>query len=119
METASVNLTEMEIIALKTITNSDYYESGRESVVWDFSVYDICSIAKRSRAGVFSSLVQKGLIVISEKEKPYITDGNGNKTRNKYYERGGANHGTIYITKEGYNLLDQLEMIDEFGHFKN
>ena len=116
METATINLTEMETIALKTITQSDFYESARESVVWDFSVYDICSISKRSRAGVFSSLVQKGLIFIQEKEKPFVLR-DGVKTRNKYYDRNS--HGTIYITKEGYALLDQLEMIDEFGHFKN
>ena len=113
--TTAMYLTPLELEALQTSTCSDYYENGRESVVWDFSVYDICSIAKRSRSGVYSSLVQKGLIVITEKEKPYITDGNGNKIRNKYYSKD--DHGTIYITETGYATLDQLGLINEYGSF--
>jgi helix-turn-helix protein len=115
MET--MNLTALEKQALQTITYSDFYERGRDSILWDFSVYDICTIAKRSRAGVYSSLVQKGLIEITEKERPYTLNENGEKIRNKYYERGGTNFGTIRITKDGYALLDKLELIDEDGCF--
>ena len=116
MET--MNLTALEKQALETITYSDFYENGRNSILWDFSVYDICTIAKRSRAGVYSSLVQKGLISITERERPYTINENGEKVRNIYYERGGTNFGTIRITPLGYELLDTLELIDEDGHFK-
>jgi hypothetical protein len=112
------NLTALELQALETITYSDFYERGRDSILWDFSVYDICTIAKRSRSGVYSSLVQKGFIEITEKERPYTTDENGNKIRNKYYERGGTNFGTIRITESGYAALDELNLIDEDGYFK-
>ena len=115
METTTTTLTPLELTALQTITQSDFYENGRESVVWDFSVYDICSIPKRSRSGVYSSLVQKDLIVISEKEKPYIINENGDKVRNKYYDKNSF--GTIYITETGYALLDSMGLIDEYGHF--
>lgn len=113
-----VKLTSLELQALRTITYSDFYENGRNSILWDFSVYDICTIAKRSRSGVYSSLVQKGFIVITEKERPYILNEKGEKIRNKYYERGGTNFGTIYITPEGYAALDKLNLIDEDGLFK-
>ena len=112
------NLTALELQALETITYSDFYERGRDSILWDFSVYDICTIAKRSRSGVYSSLVQKGFIEITEKERPYTTDENGNKIRNPYYERGGTNFGTIRITPIGYAALDALDLIDEDGYFK-
>jgi len=112
-----VKLTSLELQALQTITQSDFYEQGRKSITWDFSVYDICTIPKRSRSGVYSSLVQKGFIVITEKEKPYILNENGEKIRNIYYERGGTNFGTIYITPEGYAALDKLKLIDEYGSF--
>ena len=114
----NMNLTALEKQALETITYSDFYERGRQSILWDFSVYDICTIAKRSRSGVYSSLVQKGLIESTEKERPYILNEDGTKKRNPYYERGGTNFGTIRITEAGYALLDKLELIDEDGNFK-
>ena len=112
------NLTPLELQALKTITCSDFYENGRDSIVWDFSVYEICDIPRRSRAGVYSSLVQKGLIVITEKEKPYTVDAAGNKIKNRFYSRE-ANFGTIQITETGYALLDEMKLINEHGHFNN
>jgi|LakMenE01Jun11ns_1017448.scaffolds.fasta_scaffold9756706_2 hypothetical protein len=116
--TSTINLTSLELQALHSITYSDFYEQGRQSITWDFSVYDICSIPKRSRSGVYSSLVQKGIIVITEKERPYTTDKDGNKIRNIYYERGGTNFGTIRITEFGYATLDNLDLINEYGEFK-
>jgi len=113
----TTRITSLELQALQTITHSDFYEQGRKSITWDFSVYDICTIAKRSRAGVYSSLVQKGFIVITEKERPYTLNENGEKIRNIYYERGGHNFGTIRITPEGYAALDKLKLIDEYGSF--
>ena len=115
MET-TITITELELIALKSITYSDFYENGRESVVWDFSVYDDCSLKGKTRSGVFSSLSQKGLINITEKEKPYVLDENGNKVKNKWYSREG-NFGTLKITDLGYEILDSLNLIDEDGRF--
>ena len=111
------NLTDLEIQALKAITYSDYYEQGRESIIWDWSAYDNCSLTGKTRSGVFSSLVQKGIIHVSEAEKKFIKDENGNKILNRYWSRDGLNFGTIYITKEGYELLDSKNMIDEYGRF--
>ena len=113
----NTKLTPLELQALHSITYSDFYERGRDSILWDFSVYDICTIPKRSRSGVYSSLVQKGIIVITEKERPYTTDKDGNKIRNIYYQRGEPNFGTISITTEGYAALDTLKLIDEHGYF--
>jgi len=115
METT--NLTELEIIGLKSITHSDFYENGRDSITWDFSVFDSCPLKGKTRSGVFSSLSQKGLVNITEKEKPYTIDENGNKVRNRYYERGGANFGTIRISQLGYEVLDSKKLIDEYGSF--
>jgi len=116
MET-SIHLTDLELIALETITQSDFYENGRNSILWDFSVFDICPLKGKTRSGVFSSLSQKGLVNITEKEKPYTIDENGNKIRNRYYERGGTNFGTIQITQLGYEVLDSKNLINEYGSF--
>ena len=113
----NTNLTDLELQALKAITYSDFYENGRESILWDFSVYDCCPFNGKTRSGVFSSLVQKGLINIQEGEKKFIKDENGNKILNKYWSRDGLNFGTIYITKNGYELLDSKNLIDENGSF--
>ena len=111
------NLTDLELQALKAITHSYFYENGRESILWDYSVYDCCPFTGKTRSGVFSSLVQKGLIHIQEAEKKFIKDENGNKIPNKYWSRDGLNFGTIYITKEGYELLDSKNLINEYGSF--
>jgi hypothetical protein len=113
---STVNLTSNELIALKSITYSDFYENGRESVVWDFSVYDDCPLKGKTKSGTFSSLVQKGLVFTQEAEKKYITDNQGNKVINKFWSRD-CNFGTLYITEAGYQLLDQLQLIDENGRF--
>jgi hypothetical protein len=113
----AINLTELELIALKSITQSDFYENGRNSIPWDFSVFDACPLKGKTRSGVFSSLSQKGLINITEKEKPYTIDENGNKIHNRYYERGGTNFGTIQITQLGYEVLDSKNLINEYGSF--
>jgi len=112
-----MDCTTLELQGLQSITNSDFYECGRNSIVWDFSVYDVCTIPKRSRAGVYSSLVQKGLVRITQAEKKYVLDKDGNKTLNRYWERGGLNFGTIAITTEGYAFLDSAGLIDTYGHF--
>ncbi len=114
-----MELTNFELQALKSITHSDFYEQGRDSITWDFSVYDICPIPSRSRAGVFSSLVQKGIIQITEAEKKYIKNPDGTKVLNRYWSRDGLNFGTIRITPEGYAFLDSLNLINEYGNFNN
>jgi len=117
MTTSNIQLTDLEIQALKAITYSDFYEQGRDSIVWDWSAYDCCSFTGKTRSGVFSSLVQKGIIHVTEAEKKFIKDENGNKILNKYWSRDGLNFGTIQITKEGYELLDSKNLIDEYGRF--
>ena len=111
-------MTELELVGLKTITKSDFYENGRESVAWDFSVYDISPLKGRVRSGVYSSLSQKGIVKVTLPEKKFITDENGNKKLNRSYQRG-QNHGTIRITELGYSVLDSMKLIDEYGYFIN
>jgi hypothetical protein len=112
-----MEITKLELQGLQTITRSDFYEQGRDSITWDFSVYDICSLKGKTRSGVFSSLSQKGLIEIVEKEKTFILNEKGEKVRNPYYFKGEPNFGTIRITKLGYSKLDELGLIDEYGYF--
>ena len=117
MDELNCTITELEIEALKAITHSDFYENGRESVLWDYSVYDACSIPSRSRGGVFASLSTKGIITIYEGEKKFNIAADGTKTLNEYWSRDGLNFGTMLITQPGYALLDQLQLIDENGFF--
>ena len=112
-----MEITKLELQGLQTITRSDFYEQGRDSITWDFSVYDICSLKGKTRSGVFSSLSQKGLIEITEKEKTFILNEKGEKVRNPYYFKGALNFGTIRITELGYSKLDELGLIDEYGYF--
>ena len=114
----SNTLTPLEITALKSITQSDFYENGRDSVVWDYSVYDFCPLKGKTRSGVFSSLSQKGFVIITEKDKRYNTDANGNRTKNPYYD-SSCNFGTLLITPSGYTALDNLNLISEWGSFIN
>ena len=116
METSST-LTPLEITALKSITHSDFYERGRDSTVWDYSVYDFCPLKGKTRSGVFSSLSQKGFVCITEKEKQFYTNAEGVKTRNPYYDKDDLNFGTLSITESGYAALDKLGIIDEDGYF--
>jgi hypothetical protein len=111
-----MELTKLELCGLQTITYSDFYENGRESIVWDFSVYDDCPFKGKTRSGVYGSLAKKGLIVITEKSKMFYIDANGTKCRNPYYSI--HDYGTIRITELGYTELDRLELIDEYGRFK-
>jgi hypothetical protein len=108
------NLTPLELEALKAITYSDFYENGRESIVWDFSAFDNCAFTGKTRSGVFSSLSQKGIISVTEKSKQFVMI-DGVKTRNKWYSKDDC--GTIRITEEGYTFLDSLNLIDEDGRF--
>ena len=114
--TRTITLTELELQALKSITKSDYYESGRDSVVWDWSAYDHCPFTGKKRSGVFSSLSQKGIIQVTEAEKKFIKREDGSKYRNPLWYPN--DYGTIKITQEGYALLDSLELIDQHGYFK-
>jgi len=113
--TIQTTLTPLELIALKSITHSDYYECGRDSIVWDFSVYDDCPLKGKTRSGVFSSLSQKGIVIITEKLKKYYTDKDGIKRINRYYSKD--DYGTLKITELGYQLLDAKGLIDEYGSF--
>jgi hypothetical protein len=119
MDISTTTITPLELDALKAITYSDFYENGRDSVPWDYSVYDACDIPSRSRGGVFASLSTKGIINIYEGEKKFIIAADGTKTRNKWWSTDGLNFGTMHITKEGYALLDSLNLIDEHGYFIN
>lgn len=114
-----MEITNFEQEALKAITTSDYYESGRSSIVWGWSAYDNCTFKGKTRSGVFSSLSQKGLIYISEGQKKFIKDAAGNKILSKCWDRSGHNYGTIYITEAGYALLDSKGLIDANGYFIN
>lgn len=112
-----MELTKLELQGLQTITYSDFYEQGRDSIVWDFSVYDICSLKGKTRSGVFGSLAKKGLIVVTEKNKQFYTDKDGVKRRNPYYDKN--DFGTLRITELGYAELDRLELIDSNGYFNS
>jgi len=114
-----MELTALELQRLKSITHSDFYENGRDSIVWDFSVYDNCPFTGKTRSGVFSSLVQKGIINVFEGEKKFIKKPDGTKVLNIYWSRDGINFGTINITKAGYALLDSKNLIDKDGYFIN
>ena len=110
-------LTELELIALKSITWADFYENGRDSVPWDFSVLDACPLKGKTRSGAFGSLVKKELVFITEGAKKYYTDKDGVKRLNLFYDPIDK-FGTIRITKKGYEVLDELGLIDEDGYFK-
>ena len=111
--------TNLELQLIKAITDADFYENGRNSICWDFSVYDCCPFKGKKRSGVISSLKQKGFVEIQEKEKPSYTDKDGNKQTNPHYRKGEpeSKFGTIAITEAGYSALDQLELINEDGFF--
>ena len=113
----ATTLTSLEIVGLESITYSDFYEMGRDSVVWDFSVYDICSLKGKTRSGVFGSLAKKGLIVVTEKNKQFYIDKDGVKRRNPYYNKN--DFGTLRITELGYQVLDNHGLIDEGGYWKH
>jgi hypothetical protein len=87
--THTTTLTEKELQSLKAIIKSDYYQ-GVDSKVWDWSVYESLSFKGKVRSGVFSSLTQKGLVEI-------------------YFD-------TIGITKQGYELLKEINMVCEKGY---
>ena len=110
--------TTLELQFIQAITDADFYENGRDSICWDFSVYDCCPFNGKKRSGVISSLVQKGFLAINEKETPTYIDKDGNKQRNPFYRKGEpeSKFGTIAITEEGYAALDSLELIDEDGY---
>jgi len=116
MDELNCSITELELSALQAITESDFYENGRESVLWDYSVYDVCTIPSRSRGGVFASLSTKGIIVIQE---GFVVLNQTPKkgADNKYWSAGDLNFGTIWITPSGYALLDRLGLIDLNGRF--
>ena len=113
-----MEITQLELSGLKAITQSDYYESGRGSIVWDWSVYDCCPFSGKTRSGVFSSLSQKGLVSISEPEKRFHIV-NGEKVKNRWWTPDSKNEGTIRITEAGYSLLDEAGLINEWGRFLN
>ena len=114
---ATINITPLELEGLKAITKADFYENGRNSCPWDFSVYDNMSIKGKKRSGLFSSLSQKGLVTIYEAEKKWNVKADGSKVRNPYWEKGGVNFGSLQITELGYQTLDELNLIDEDGYF--
>ena len=103
----AINLTELELIALKSITQSDFYENGRDSIPWDFSVFDCCPLSGKTRSGVFSSLSQKGLVNITEKEKPHRIDENGNQIWEKKFG-GDLRDNGIKIVKQGNSCIIRM-----------
>ena len=84
-----MNITEKEMNILKGITRSDFYEDGRESLIWTWSIES--NLSGGTRNGVIRSLVKKGLIESGEK--------------------------TTNITPKGYAALDERNLIDENGNF--
>jgi hypothetical protein len=63
-----MTLTDMELVVLKAITNSDFYEEDN-AAVWDYSVLDHLPFKGKVRSGVISSLEQKELLKVSKKLK--------------------------------------------------
>lgn len=63
------NLTEKEIIFLKTMSESDFWENDIDSIVWDYSVNEFLPYEGKIRSGVISSLEKKGVINVTKKEK--------------------------------------------------
>lgn len=110
-------LTEKELILLEYITYSDFYENGRESCIWDFSLLDILpgTLKGKTRSGVIGSLANKGFLQVTEKSKKFIVDENGNRKRNPYWS--ATDFGTFAITEDGYAALDNLKLIDEDGNW--
>ena len=108
-------ITEKELVVLHAITVSDFYENGRESIVWDFSVLDDLPLKGKTRSGVIGSLANKGFIWVTEKEKRYKINEYGQKVRNPYYSPN--DYGTFQITEAGYAVLDSMGLIDEDGRF--
>lgn len=80
----TTSFTEKEIEFLNKMRESDYYENGIDSILWDFSVNDELSYKGKTRSGVVSSLAQKGIISVYRKEK-------------------GDNAGTYALTDEAKN----------------
>jgi len=115
--TTDYTLTEKELIILEYITYSDFYD-GRESCIWDFSLLDILpAILKgKTRSGVIGSLANKEFLQVTERNKKFIVDENGNRKRNRNYDPN--DYGTFRITEAGYAALDKLELIDEHGNWK-
>ena len=111
----AMTFTKNELIAIKSITESDFYD-GRGSVQWDFSVYDICPLKGKTKSGTFGSLANKGIISTSPGEKKYVKDENGNKVRNKYWDPQGQNFGTVHITEEGFDILIEAGILEPEWH---
>ena len=90
-----MNITPLELVLLKGITRSDFYENGQASIVYGWSVYETCGINRKSCPGVVSSLSKKGLVGI---------------------EGEGTEH-CLWITPLGYKTLTDLGIMDEAGQF--
>ena len=56
-----------ELLFLHTMTMSDFYENGINSIVWDYSVNDFLPYDGKTRSGVISSLAQKNIIDVYKK----------------------------------------------------
>ena len=107
-----INLTKNELIAIKSITESDFYD-GRGSIQWDFSVYDICPLKGKTKSGTFGSLANKGIISTTHAEKKFNKDENGNRVKNPYWQQDGNNYGTIGITENGFDILIEIGVLDK------
>jgi hypothetical protein len=74
-------------------------------------------------SGIVSSSITANYGLINDQDKimeakynVVVINEKGEKVKNPYYSRD-CNFGTIQITKEGYELLDNLKLIDEDGRF--
>lgn len=65
---ATFNLTEKEIQFLTAFGQSDFYEDGLDSILWDYSVNDELQYSGKTVSGVVSSLSQKGILQVCTKE---------------------------------------------------
>lgn len=61
-------LTEKEKLFIVAFGQSDYFD-GVETKLWDFSVHDYLPYKGKTRSGVVSSLIQKGVISIIDKSE--------------------------------------------------
>lgn len=65
----NIEITEKEQQFFQAFESSDFFESGIDSILWDYSVNDLLPYKGKVRSGVISSLSQKELISVYQKER--------------------------------------------------
>ena len=90
----NLNLTEKEIQFLTAFGQSDFYEEGLDSVVWDYSVNDELPYSGKTVSGVVSSLSQKGILQVCTKQET------------------GDMYGVYYLTEKAKEDKYIAELVD-------